>query len=64
LVVKLGLDQLSAAYLVMVATLGITFTLQATYSETRSTDLACAPFSTPRRFSSYSHSNDMASFPF
>jgi TRAP transporter 4TM/12TM fusion protein len=40
LVVKPGLDQLGAAYLVMVATLGITFTLQATYSETRAVDLA------------------------
>jgi TRAP transporter 4TM/12TM fusion protein len=40
LVVKPGLDQLGAAYLVMVATLGITFTLQATYSETRTVDLA------------------------
>jgi TRAP-type uncharacterized transport system fused permease subunit len=39
LVVKPGLDQLGAAYLVMVATLGITFTLQATYSETRAVDL-------------------------
>jgi TRAP transporter 4TM/12TM fusion protein len=40
LVVKPGLDQMGAAYLVMVATLGITFTLQATYSETRAIDLA------------------------
>jgi len=40
LVVKPGLDQMGAAYLVMVATLGITFTLQATYSEVRSVDLA------------------------
>jgi TRAP transporter 4TM/12TM fusion protein len=39
LVVKPGLDQMGAAYLVMVATLGITFTLQATYSETRAVDL-------------------------
>ncbi len=39
LVVKPGLDQMGAAYLVMVATLGITFTLQATYSETRTVDL-------------------------
>jgi TRAP transporter 4TM/12TM fusion protein len=39
LVVKPGLDQLGAAYLVMVATLGITFTLQATYSENRALDL-------------------------
>jgi len=40
LVVKPGLDQMGAAYLVMVSTLGITFTLQATYSETRAVDLA------------------------
>jgi TRAP transporter 4TM/12TM fusion protein len=40
LVVKPGLDQMGAAYLVLVATLGITFTLQATYSETRTVDLA------------------------
>jgi TRAP transporter 4TM/12TM fusion protein len=40
LVIKPGLDQMGAAYLVMVATLGITFTLQATYSETRAIDLA------------------------
>jgi TRAP transporter 4TM/12TM fusion protein len=33
LVIKPGLDQLGAAYLVMVATIGITFSLQATYSE-------------------------------
>ena len=40
LVVKPGLGQMGAAYLVLVATLGITFTLQATYSETRAADLA------------------------
>ena len=40
LVVKPGLDQMGAAYLVLVSTLGITFTLQATYSETRIVDLA------------------------
>jgi TRAP transporter 4TM/12TM fusion protein len=40
LVIKPGLDQMGAAYLVLIATLGITFTLQATYSETRSVDLA------------------------
>ena len=40
LVIQPGLDQMGAAYLVMVATLGITFTLQATYSETRAIDLA------------------------
>ena len=39
LVVKPGMDQMGAAYLVLVATLGITFTLQATYSETRIVDL-------------------------
>jgi TRAP transporter 4TM/12TM fusion protein len=39
LVVKPGLDQLGAAYLVMISTVGITFTLQATYSETRAVDL-------------------------
>ena len=39
LVVKPGIDQMGAAYLVLVATLGITFTLQATYSETRIVDL-------------------------
>ncbi len=39
LVVKPGWDQMGAAYLVLVATLGITFTLQATYSETRMVDL-------------------------
>ena len=35
LVIKPGLDQMGAAYLVLVATIGITFTLQATYSENR-----------------------------
>jgi TRAP transporter 4TM/12TM fusion protein len=40
LVIKPGLDQMGAAYLVLVATLGITFTLQATYSEIRTVDLA------------------------
>ncbi len=39
LVIKPGLDQMGAAYLVLVATIGITFTLQATYSETRAVDL-------------------------
>ncbi len=34
LVIKPGLDQMGAAYLVLVATIGITFSLQATYSET------------------------------
>jgi len=40
LVIKPGLDQMGAAYLVLISTLGITFTLQATYSETRVTDFA------------------------
>jgi TRAP transporter 4TM/12TM fusion protein len=40
LVVKPGLDQMGAAYLVLVSTLGITFALQGTYSETRGIDLA------------------------
>jgi TRAP transporter 4TM/12TM fusion protein len=40
LVAEPGIDQMGAAYLVMVATLGITFTLQANYSETRAVDLA------------------------
>jgi TRAP transporter 4TM/12TM fusion protein len=39
LVAQPGIDQMGAAYLVMVATLGITFTLQANYSETRAVDL-------------------------
>ncbi|MBI1203574.1 MAG: TRAP transporter fused permease subunit [Rhodopseudomonas sp.] len=39
LVITPGLDQLGAAYLVMVSTLGITWSLQATYSESRSIDL-------------------------
>jgi len=34
LVIKPGVDQMGAAYLVTVATIGITFSLQATYSET------------------------------
>src|SRR5579885_1017593 len=38
LVVKPGLDQMGAAYLVLVATVGITFSLQAVYSETRAID--------------------------
>ena len=40
LVVKPGLDQMGAAYLILVATVGITFSLQATYSETRAVDFA------------------------
>jgi TRAP transporter 4TM/12TM fusion protein len=39
LVIKPGLDQMGAAYLVMISTIGITFTLQATYSENRTVDL-------------------------
>ena len=39
LVIKPGLDQMGAAYLVLIATLGITFSLQATYSEIRAVDL-------------------------
>jgi TRAP transporter 4TM/12TM fusion protein len=40
LVAEPGIDQMGAAYLVMVSTLGITFTLQANYSETRAVDLS------------------------
>ncbi|MGH6726340.1 MAG: TRAP transporter permease [Pseudolabrys sp.] len=40
LVIKPGLDQMGAAYLVMVSTLGITFSLQATYSDNRLVDRA------------------------
>lgn len=39
LVITPGLDQMGAAYLVMVSTLGITWSLQATYSESRAIDL-------------------------
>jgi TRAP transporter 4TM/12TM fusion protein len=39
LVIQPGLDQLGAAYLVGCATLGITFSLQATYSDTRAADI-------------------------
>jgi TRAP transporter 4TM/12TM fusion protein len=38
LVIKPGLDQMGAAYLVLVATVGISFSLQATYSDNRLTD--------------------------
>ena len=38
LVIKPGLDQMGAAYLVMVATIGITFSLQATYVDSLATD--------------------------
>ena len=40
LVIKPGLDQMAAAYLVLVSTVGITFSLQATYSETKVVDRA------------------------
>jgi TRAP-type uncharacterized transport system fused permease subunit len=40
LVIKPGFDQMGAAYLILVATLGITFSLQASYSESRPVDLA------------------------
>jgi TRAP-type uncharacterized transport system fused permease subunit len=40
LVVKPGLDQLGAAYLVLVATVGITFSLQASYLDARLADRA------------------------
>jgi TRAP transporter 4TM/12TM fusion protein len=39
LVIKPGLDQMGAAYLILVSTVGITFTLQATFSDTRAVDL-------------------------
>ena len=39
LVAEPGIDQMGAAYLVIVSTLGITFTLQANYSEIRAVDL-------------------------
>ena len=39
LVIKPGWDQMGAAYLIMVATLGITFSLQATYAERRAYDI-------------------------
>ena len=40
LVVKPGLDQLGAAYLVAVCTIGITFSLQATFSDAKATNWA------------------------
>jgi len=40
LVVEPGVDQLGAAYLVLVSTVGISFSLQATYSESRLLDWA------------------------
>ena len=40
LVIQPGLDQMGAAYLVLVATVGITFSLQATYSESKAVDWA------------------------
>jgi TRAP-type uncharacterized transport system fused permease subunit len=39
LVIKPGLEQLGAAYLVSAASIGITFSLQATYSDKRATDV-------------------------
>lgn len=39
LVITPGLDQMGAAYLILVSTVGITFSLQATYSENRKVDL-------------------------
>ncbi|HZD91726.1 MAG TPA: TRAP transporter fused permease subunit [Pseudolabrys sp.] len=39
LVIKPGLDQMGAAYLILVATIGITFSLQAIYSERRVVDV-------------------------
>ncbi|MGB0086531.1 MAG: TRAP transporter fused permease subunit [Rhodomicrobiaceae bacterium] len=40
LVVAPGVDQFGAAYLILVSTIGITFSLQASYSDTRPIDLA------------------------
>ncbi len=40
IVVEPGLDQLGAAYLILVATIGLTFSVQATYSDTRLVDIA------------------------
>ena len=39
LVIKPGLEQLGAAYLVGIATIGITFSLQATYADQRAVDV-------------------------
>jgi TRAP transporter 4TM/12TM fusion protein len=38
LVIQPGLDQMGAAYLILVSTIGITFSLQATYSESKLMD--------------------------
>jgi TRAP-type uncharacterized transport system fused permease subunit len=38
LVIQPGLDQMGAAYLILVSTIGITFSLQATYSESKLVD--------------------------
>jgi TRAP transporter 4TM/12TM fusion protein len=38
IVVTPGIDQIGAAYLVLVATIGLTFSVQATYSDSRLTD--------------------------
>jgi TRAP-type uncharacterized transport system fused permease subunit len=40
LVIKPGLDQMGAAYLILVATVGITFSLQAAFADARMTDRA------------------------
>jgi TRAP transporter 4TM/12TM fusion protein len=40
LVIEPGLDQMGAAYLILVSTVGITFSLQATFFDNRSTDIA------------------------
>jgi TRAP transporter 4TM/12TM fusion protein len=40
LVIEPGMDQLFAAFLILVATIGITFSLQARFSETRAGDIA------------------------
>ncbi|HXZ52378.1 MAG TPA: TRAP transporter fused permease subunit [Burkholderiales bacterium] len=40
LVIKPGLDQLGAALLVAISTIGITFSLQARFADTRATDVA------------------------
>jgi len=40
LVIKPGLDQLGAAYLVMVSTIGLTFSVQAKFSDVALTDRA------------------------
>jgi hypothetical protein len=39
LVIKPGLDQMGAAYLILVATLGLSFSIQAIFSDSRPVDL-------------------------